>query len=234
VDRITRKKLKQDEFAQDVGLTVEFFTEHRREAIRYGVAGLAAVILIAGVYFWSSHRSAQRETALAAALEVWQTPVGPAQEGQARTFATQQNKDKAVFASFGDVAARYSGSNEGAMAQYYLGAMAVNSGKLAAAELAFKEVVDSGNANYAALAKLALASVYQAEHRQAEGEKLIQSVIDKPANFVSKEQATIALARYVAASNPDRARKLLAPLVTDPRQTIARTATQALGSLPSK
>jgi predicted negative regulator of RcsB-dependent stress response len=235
VDRITRKKLKQDEFAQDVGLTVEFFTEHRREAIRYGVAGLVAIVLIAGLFVWFSHRGAQRQTALAAALEVWQAPVGPRQEGQTgRLFATQQEKDKAVLASFGDLAAKYSGSNEGAIAQYYLGASAANDGKLAAAEVAFKEVIDSGNANYAALAKLALASVYKEEHRQADGEKLLQSLIDKPADFVSKEQATIALARYVASTDPEQARKLLTPLRASARAVVSRTAVAELNSLPSK
>ncbi|HEY1206291.1 MAG: tetratricopeptide repeat protein [Bryobacteraceae bacterium] len=233
MDRITRKKLKQDEFAQDVGLTVDFLNEHRQEAIRYGVAGLIAIVLIVGLFYWFRHRGAERQVALTAALQVWQTPVGPPQEGQDKSFQTDQDKQKAVLKAFGDVAAKYSGSNEAAVANYYLGSAAANSGKLAAAELAFKEVIDSGNADYASLAKLTLASVYQAERRQADGEKLLQSLIDKPTDFVSKEQATIALARYVAPSDPERARKLLEPLRTA-RSSIGRLATSELNSLPSR
>ena len=234
MDRITRKKLKQDEFAQDVGLTVEFLNEHRPQAVRYGGAGLVAVVLVVGLVVWFRHRGAERQAALTAALQVWQTPVGPPQEGMDRKpFPTEDEKQKAVLKAFGDVAAKYSGSNEGAVAEYYLGSSAANSGKLAAAEVAFKEVIDSGNANYASLAKLTLSSVYQSEHRQADGEKLLQSLIDNPSDFVSKEQATIALARYVANTDPERARKLLTPLRTA-RASISRLAAQELNALPSR
>ncbi len=233
MDRITRKKLKQDEFAQEVGLTVDFFSEHRQEAIRYGVAGLVAIVLIAGLFYWFRHRDAERQAALGAALQVWQTPVGPPREGQERSFATDQDKQKAVLKEFGDVAAKYSGSHEAAVAQYYLGASAANSGNLAAAEVAFKQVIDSGGANYASLAKLVLANVYQSEHRQAEGEKLLLSLIDKPTDFVSKEEATIALARYVAPADPARARQLLEPL-RSARAAISRLAIAELNSLPSR
>ena len=36
--RITRKDLKTDKFALEVGHTVDFFEEHRREVVRYGAA----------------------------------------------------------------------------------------------------------------------------------------------------------------------------------------------------
>ena len=234
MDRITRKKLKQDEFAQDVGLTVEFLNEHRPQALRYGVAGLAAVVLIVGLVVWFRHRGAERQGALTAALQGWQTQVGPGEDGMdRRPFPTEEAKQTAVLKAFSEVAAKYSGSNEGAVAEYYLGSSAANSGKLAAAEVAFKEVIDSGNANYASLAKLTLASVYQSEHRQGDGEKLLQSLIDSPSDFVSKEQATIALARYVAPTDPERARKLLTPLRTA-RPAISRLAAEDLNALPSK
>jgi predicted negative regulator of RcsB-dependent stress response len=233
VDRITRKKLKQDEFAQDVGLTVDFLNEHRQQAIRYGVAGLVAIVLILGGFAWFRHRGAERQAALGAALQVWRTPVGPPQEGQDRSFQTEEEKQKAVQKAFGEVAAKYSGSNEGAVADYYLGAEAANSGKLAAAEAALKAVIDSGDAKFASLAKLTLASVYQSEHKQADGEKLLQSVIDKPTDFVSKEEATIALARYIAETDPVRARKLLEPLRTA-RPAISRLVTEELSALPSR
>ena len=127
----------------------------------------------------------------------------------AKPFQTEQDKQKAVLKAFGDVAAKYSGSDEAAVAQYYLGASAVNSGKLAAAEMALKEAIDSGNASYASLAKLTLAGVYQSEHKQADGERLLQSLVDKPTDFVSKEEATIALARYIASTDPGRAQEAL-------------------------
>ncbi len=43
--RLTRKQLKTDKFAQDVGLTFSFLKEHREETIRYGLIALAVVLL---------------------------------------------------------------------------------------------------------------------------------------------------------------------------------------------
>jgi predicted negative regulator of RcsB-dependent stress response len=234
VDRITRKELKQDKFALEVGQTVEFFTEHRRQAIQWGAAALVVVLVVAGFFLWRSRQRKAREIALNVAVEIWQAPIGPQQgDPQARTFATQQDKDKAAIAAFSEVAAKYSGSREGTIAQYYLGAIAADQGKLAASEAALKEVIDSGDANYASLAKLSLADVYKAEGKQADGEKLLRSIIAKPTVFVSKEQATLALAKYLASSNPEEARKLLLPLRTE-RPAISRAAITELGSLPSK
>ena len=42
MSRITRKELKTDKFALEIGHTVTFFEEHRQEIIRYGGVALAA------------------------------------------------------------------------------------------------------------------------------------------------------------------------------------------------
>jgi predicted negative regulator of RcsB-dependent stress response len=233
VDRITRKKLKRYDFALEVGQTVEFFTEHRQQSFRYGVAGLIAILLIAGFFIWRTHQRSAREAAMTAALEIRRAPVGPPQGGeQTRTFATEQDKAKAEIAAFGDVAAKYSGSTEGIVAQYYLGAIAASEGNIRGAESAFKATIDSGDANHASLAKLALADVYEGEGKAADAEKLLRSLVDKPTDFVSKEQATIALARCIGPSRPEEARKLLMPLLNIGRMPISRAAASELGSLP--
>jgi hypothetical protein len=64
----------------------------------------------------------------------------------------------------------------------------------------------------------------------AEAEKLLRSLIAKPSAFVSKEQATIALAELLASRNPAEARKLLEPL-RSARPAISQAAIAALGAL---
>jgi predicted negative regulator of RcsB-dependent stress response len=232
VDRITRKELKQDKFALEVGQTVEFLSEHRQQSVRYGAAGLIAILLIAGFFVWRSHQRTARETAMAAALEIRRAQVGPPQgDERTKTFATEQDKAKAELAAFSNLAAKYSGSSEGIVAQYYVGAIAASQGNTRGAEAALKEVIDSGEANYASLAKMALADVYQGDGKVAEAEKLLRSLVDKPTDFVSKEQATMALARCIAPSRPAEARKLLEPLL-GVRPSIGRVAAAAIGSLP--
>ncbi|MGE5645782.1 MAG: tetratricopeptide repeat protein [Acidobacteriota bacterium] len=234
MDRISRKELKQDRFAVEVTHAAGYLAEHRAEAIRYGIAGLVVLVLISGFFLWRSHSSRARREALTAALEVRMAPVGQAQPDSAlRSFATEQEKTKAEIAAFSDIASKYPGSVEGVTAQFYLGAIAAGQGNLAGAEKAFKEVADSGNADYASLAKLSLADIYKSQGKTAEAEQLLRSLVAKPTMFVSKEEATIALARYIGATNPEEARKLLMPL-TASRTAVSRVAAEEISALGSK
>ena len=49
VDRVTRKELKADRFAQEVGHTVEYVSEHRKQVIRYGTIAAAVLVVVIGV-----------------------------------------------------------------------------------------------------------------------------------------------------------------------------------------
>lgn len=233
MDRITRKGLKQDKFAAEVTHTVEYFSEHRKQATRYGVMALAAVLAVAAFVTYRSHERRVRQQALTAALEIYQAPVGVPTGDAGRTFHTPQEKTTAAMKAFSEVAAKYSGSDEGIIAQYYLGAMAADEGDTDGAIRNLKAVVDSGNRNYASLAKLSLADLYKAQGKAAEGETLLRSLVDKPSDFVSREQATIALARYIGTAKPAEARKLLEPLRTA-RSAISRAALTELSTLPQQ
>jgi predicted negative regulator of RcsB-dependent stress response len=236
VDRLTRKELKQDKFAAEITHTVGYLAEHRSQTVRYAVIGVVAVLAVAGFFTWRSHQRVERHKALADALEIHQTPVGPAPQGDptVRTFTNPQDKTKAEIKAFSDVASRFSGSSEGTIAQYYLGVIAADQGNLAGAAKAFQEVIDNGSADYASLAKLSLADVYKLQGKINDGEQLLRSLVASPTAFVSKEQATIALARLLAVKNPAEARKLLEPLRAVDRQPVSRAAISELGQIPVK
>jgi DNA-directed RNA polymerase subunit F len=51
-------------------------------------------------------------------------------------------------------------------------------------------------------------------------------------NTVTKEQASIELAKMLAKTQPEEARKLVEPLSKEPRSGIARHAMAVLASLP--
>jgi predicted negative regulator of RcsB-dependent stress response len=230
VDRITRKELKSDKFALEVGHTVEYFTEHRKQAIRYGIAGVVVLLAVLGIIGYRRHQHAARQQALTAAIELRQAPIGPSPDPTVRSFSSEQERNSAVVKAFADLAAKYSGSDEATIAEYYLGAIAADGGKTLEAEKWLKDVADSGSANYASLAKLTLADLYQGQGKTADAEKLLRSLIAKPTAFVSKEQATIALAELLATSKPAEARKLLEPL-RSARPGISQAAIAALGAL---
>jgi len=76
-----------------------------------------------------------------------------------------------------------------------------------------------------------LAQIYFSSNRAALGEKVLRSLIENPTVFVSKEQATVALARALAATKPAEARKLLESLKGE-RQAVSQIALTLLAELP--
>ena len=232
MDRLTRKELKKDVFAQEVGHTVEYVAEHRGQVIRYGSIALAVVVLLAGYYYYSKRQHAVRQRELAAATRIQDAGVGPPTGRESiLTFSTVEEKNKAAVKAFTGIASRHSGTEEGAIAQYYLGTVAADGGRLDDAVKWLKSAVESGSDEYASLANLSLAQVYHLQGKTAEAEKLLRALMAKPTMFVSKEQAIIMLARTLSDTKPDEARKLLEPLRTQPG-AVSRVALTILGELP--
>ncbi len=210
--RITRKELKSDKFALEVEHTVDFFEEHRDKILRYGGIALAVIALIVGYWFLSRHQHTVREEALYKATQTMYAPVGQADAG-GQSFPTEAARDQQAIKALSDVVSQYSGSVEGEIAEYYLGTIQAGQGRLADAEKRFANVAEKGNEKYASLAKLSLAQIYFASGKADQGEKTLRDLIANPTIFVSKDQATIALARELATRNPAEARKLLQPLL---------------------
>jgi hypothetical protein len=230
VARITRKELKSDKFALEIGHTVTFFEDHQKVLIRYGGLAAAVALLIVGFAAYQRNQHATREAALAQAIRVQEAPVGQSGNG-GLTFPTEDAKAQASLKAFTDVQAKYSGSAEGEIAQYYLGSIKADQGQLAEAEKLFLDVSQKGNDKYASLAKLSLAQIYFADGRDTQGEKTLRDLIASPTIFVSKEQATMVLARYLAPKKPAEARKLLDPLRTQ-TGAVSMAALSLIGEMP--
>ena len=231
MDRHTRKNLKTDKFALEVSHTFDFLSEHRTETIRYGSAGLAVILLTVGIYFYRSHQQSVREEALAQAIRIDDATVG-ANANQANLhYNTDEEKVKARTKAYGDISGKYRGTQEGAIAALVLAADAADAGKMDEAEKRYRDIVDSAPKLYSSLAKLSLAQVYAAEGKVALGEKVLRDLIAHPTLMVSKEQASIALGRILATTNPAEARKILEPLRTE-RSAVSQAAVAALGDIP--
>ena len=233
MDRLTRKELKSDRFALEVQHSIQVVSDHRQQLTRWGtIAGVVAILVIA-VVVYRNHEHVVRQEALRAAQQLQNASIGPQQNELSVSFPTQAERDKAVNKSFTELAAKYSGTDEGLIAEFFLGTNAADQGKLSEAEKRLKVVADAG-IPYSALAKLSLAQVYAAEGKLADGEKLVQSLIDHPTPLVSKEAATIALAELIQTKDPQRARKLLEPLRSSPRGSVSRVAISALSDMSQK
>jgi predicted negative regulator of RcsB-dependent stress response len=233
VDRLTRKELKSDRFALEVQHSIQVVSEHRQQLTRWGtVVGVVAILVIA-VVLYRNHEHTVRQEALHGAQQLQNATIGPQANEFSVSFPTPAERDKAVNKAFTELAAKYPGTDEGQIAEFFLGTNAADQGKLAEAEKRLKEVADSSTP-YSALAKVSLAQVYAAEGKLPDAEKLLQSLIDHPTPLVSKEAATIVLAELIQSKDPQRARKLLEPLRSNPRSSISRVAISALSDMSQK
>jgi predicted Zn-dependent protease len=231
VDRVTRSKLKTDRFAVEVEHSVEFVSEHRKQVFQYGAAAVVLALVAVGIWYYRDRQHTARQAELAAAMDIMQAPVAPTGPPGQTFYTTDALKNAAAVNAFKPIYDKHPGSDEAAVAASYLGAISMDEGKLADAEKYFQRVADSGDKNLASMGKLSLAQVYLNAGRQAEAEKLLRSLYDKPTAFVSNEQAAIALARAISTTKPAEARKLLEPLRTE-RPAISQTAITLLSQLP--
>ena len=234
MDRLTRKELKSDRFALEVQHSVEYVSEHRKQLVRWGGIAVVVALVVLAVFLYRSHQHTVRQAALRSAMVIQQAQVGPAPNEYTVAFPTADERVKAVIKAMSDVATRYSGTDEGYIAEFYLGTTAADTGNTGEAQRRFKLVVDNSGEPYASLARLSLAQLYGSQGKLADAEALIRYDLDHPTILVSKEEATIALARLWESTKPQEARKLLEPLRASPRSAVSRAALTALSEIPQK
>ena len=172
---LTRKELlKQDKFTVEVEHTVDYLSAHRKEVVRYGGVALAVIVIVAAVFYYPQFAALPSGSRCWAKLSRCLTrPVGQAPPG-GPSFPTQAAKNDAVTKAFTKLASDYSGSEEAYIAEYYLAAMALDAGNVDDARKKYQDVADHANANYASLAKLALAQLDFAQNRTGEAETLLK------------------------------------------------------------
>jgi len=229
VDRLTRKELKTDKFAVEVGQTVDFLERHRREVTLAGAALVVVILAAVGFYYYSARQHDARQLALYDALRTYEGTVGP-ENAFSVSFPTQEAKRAAVIEEFQGILDAYPGSDEALIAHLYLGVTAAGEQRPEDAEGHLRQVADSKNEELASQAALALATVYAELGRLQEGEQLLRDLIDNPTHIVSSEQATIALADLLIKTRPEEARQLLEPLRGE-RSAVSRAALSMLGQL---
>lgn len=231
MDRQTRKDLKTDKFAEEVIDVFEWTSLHKLQVVRYGAVAVALILIAVGVTYYNRSQAVVRQEALAKALRFDDATTGPNVQPTNLHYDTEAEKSAAKVKAFTELSAKYSGTQEGAIADMYLASYAMDQGQQDEAATRYKRVVADGPKPYAALARLSLSQIYLSEGKTADAEKVLRDAIANPAVTVSKEHATLALGELLAKTNPTEARKLLEPLRTSSRGTISRTAIADLGNL---
>jgi predicted negative regulator of RcsB-dependent stress response len=232
VDRLTRKELKTDEIAEKAHEAWDWSTAHKSQVVRYVAIVVGLGVLWLAYHFYSTYQAGVRQEALAKALHLDEGTVGPNVQSTVAHFDTEEAKTKATTTAFTDVASKYSGTQEGAIADLYLSGAAAEKGDTAEAEKRLRNVVEHAPGNYASLGRISLAQVLATEGKMADAEKMLRDAIANPSAMVSKESAQLALAQLLAKSNPAEAKKIVEPLRMLPSRTaITRAAIGLDGEL---
>lgn len=229
MDRQTRHDLKTDKFVEEVAHAATYVGEHKSQIVKYAIVTVVIILLAAGGWYFMQSRKHARQSELAAAMKTYNSMVGPQDMPQVRAFPTEEARQKAILAELGPLATKFSGTDEGAIASFLLGVNAADQGKLDDARKNL-ETAASNSGPYQALAKLSLAEVYAAQNKQGDAEKLLRDVMQNPSVVAPKDLATLNLARLIAKSKPDEARKLLEGLRSQ-TGAASRAAVNLLGEL---
>ena len=231
-EHLTRKELKTDQVALTVESAFDYFELHRKQVFQIAAAVVVAAALGLGTYLWWDHTRTVRQGQLSEAMQTADATVG-ASQANALSYPTQVAKDAAVQKAFSEVAAQHGGSREGSIAEYTLAGIASAAGRNDEARKRYERVAETGGKDYQSLARIALAQLDFAENKDADGEKLLRDLMNSPTAVVSKEQATVTLAKSIGRKRPAEARALLAPLMKESGE-VGQIATAAQSELQAK
>jgi predicted negative regulator of RcsB-dependent stress response len=180
VDNRTKRQLKkQDQFVSLTEHGVDWAKDNRQQAIIIGAAVVALILLIVGGYTLFQHRTDAAAEAFGNGMQTYQEPLAsqaPSLPPGMKTFPDAKARAAAANAQFVAAADKYGMTQPGKMALYMAGVTYMEEGNNSAAEDALKKAAGSWDADTAALAKSALAGLYEQTGRNADAEKLLEEL----------------------------------------------------------
>lgn len=233
----TRHALKQDKLALAAKGGMSWVTEHSTGVVHWLVwGGIAVVVLVAALVFWSWQASSAAN-ALGAALDTYSAPLtAPGAPALPGGYATAADRSKAANQQFVAAANKYGWLPEGSKAHYFAGVTDMEVGHTGSAETELKAAANAWSRNTANLAKVALAQLYHQTGRDPQAISLYNELIAKPSITVSATVAQLGLADiYVAEGKQDQARALWAKIKDADKDGMAGSiATQKLTGKPQQ
>lgn len=230
----TRRQLKEDKFAQTAQGAAEWATGHTKIIVVAVGVVLIVILAVAGFFAWHTSQTEQANTQLAAAMRTYETPLAPAgtppPAGETGpTFSTLADRAKAAQKQFAAIADHYSLVSAGKIARYMSGMALVEAGDKSGAEQELKKAADFSDKDVAAMAKMALASLYRDSNRSSDAVALYKDVADHPTSTVSKSAAQLGLASIYEKTDPQQATLIYQQLQKDdPHGAAAQIAGQKL------
>ena len=205
--RLSRRELKTDEFADRLAVVTEFFSRRRKQVLLGGGSALLAVLVVLVVFLFVRSRQTAASEAFGKALVTFHAPVlaSPPATVAIQTFRTADEKFTEAVRQFTEVSEQFGSYSVGKWARYYTALSQRELGQYAVAEQGLLAVAGDSDPNLAAVAKMALAGLYQKTSRTADAEKLYRELESSPTVMVPKPTVQIALAEMYQRTNPSQA-----------------------------
>jgi TolA-binding protein len=237
VQGYTRRQLKEDKFVESAQDAVDWASGHRRLVVwSIGLVILAGLAYF-GITMWLNRQSEQANLELGVAMRTMAEPIGPppppgTPAGNPTSFSSVAERAKAAGKHFQAVADKFSYTKPGKIARYMQGVAALQAGDNAEAEQQLKTVADSGDQSVAALAKIALASLYRSSNRQSDAAKIYRELEDHPTDTVSKAQAQLEMAAMYESTDPQQAASIYQQIQKDdPKSAAAQIAAERMATV---
>ena len=204
----TRHQLKQDRFSRATidaaERTAHWSVEHKNKLIVAVVIVLAIGAAAAGSWYYLSQQDQKASLDMSVAVRTLNTPVRPPNmpaQPDAPSFGSVAERATAAHKQFQAIVDKYPHTHSAEFAHYFLGVTAADLGDNATAEREFQKVISSANSDVAALAKMALASVYRNTGRNKQAIELYKQLAAKPTSTVGKVMAEMELAETYQSDN---------------------------------
>ena len=233
----TRHQLKEDRFQEVTREAIAQAQAHRQQLTLLGVVVLVVVIGAGAYGYWRSQQDDQASAAMGQAMNTYAAPIrpqgAPADPTQL-SFTSIAERDQQAEKQFQAVADKYSHTDTGKNALYMAGVAALDAGQYSDAESKFKKVAGSGGKEVSSLAKMGLASIYEATGRDQDAINIYNELMRKPTESVSRARAQFALAALYEKKDPTQAKKIYDQLAADKSPSIAQIAKQKQAAIGSK
>jgi tetratricopeptide (TPR) repeat protein len=212
----TRHQLKQDRFSRATidaaERTAHWSVEHKNKL----VAAIAIVLVVAAatgaVWYYLNQQDQKASLDMSQAVRTLDTPVRPPNmpaQPDAPSFASSSERATAARKQFQAIVDKYPHTHSAEFARYFLGLTSADLGDNTSAERELQKVISSGSNDLAALAKMALASIYRNTGRSKQAEELYKQLAAKPTSTVGKVAAQIELAAtYKSDNQPLEAKRI--------------------------
>jgi predicted negative regulator of RcsB-dependent stress response len=212
----TRHQMKQDRFSRvtidAAERTAHWSVEHKNKLTVAAVIVLVVAAAAAGSWYYLSQQDQKASLEMSQAVRTLNTPVRPPNtpaQPEAPSFASSSERATAAHKQFQAIVDKYPHTHSAEFARYFLGLTAADLGDNASAERELQKVVSSANSEVAALAKMALASVYRNTGRNKQAVDLYKQLAAKPTSTVGKVTAQMELAAtYQADNQPLEAKRI--------------------------